>query len=114
MAKSILQSGRYCILTLDDRTIYLDKHHVFGGSNRDRSERMGLWIYVRKDLHNVSRESIHQNAELNRTIKKWAQRKCMEHYDMSIDDFIREFGKNYILTEGDWDVDIEGMLWEGR
>ena len=109
MAKSILQNGKYCLLTLDDRTIFLDKHHVFGGANRKKSESMGLWIYVRADLHKISADSIHQDAELNKSIKKWAQRKCMEHYDMTVEDFIREFGKNYILTEGDWDVEVEGI-----
>lgn len=103
MAKSILQGHRECVLTGYDG-IYLDKHHVFGGANRKKSEQLGLWVWVQPELHNLGRESIHRNAELDRTLKKWAQRICMERYDMSIEDFIREFGRNYILTEGDWEA----------
>ena len=104
MAKSILQSCRECILT-GYEGIYLDKHHVFGGANRRNSEHLGLWVWVRADLHKISPESIHQNRELELVLKKWGQRKCMEHYDMTVDDFIREFGRNYILEESDWEAE---------
>lgn len=103
MSKSILQQRRECLLTGYDG-VYLDKHHVFGGANRKRSEEYGLWVYVRPDLHKQSRDSIHENAELDRTLKKWAQRICMEHYEMSVDDFIREFGRSYIIEDADWEA----------
>lgn len=98
--KSILQEKKECILTGYDG-IYLDRHHIFGGANRRRSEQLGLWVWVSCPLHHSGRDSIHQNRELDLTLKKWAQRICMEHYGMSTDDFIREIGKNYIITEED-------------
>ena len=103
MAKSILQESRKCVLTGYEGD-YLDKHHVFGGANRKRSESMGLWVYVYKPLHNNSPESIHEDFELNLMLKKWAQRLCMEHYEMTVEEFIGEFGKNYLLDESDYDI----------
>lgn len=102
MAKSIMQERRECILTGYDGE-YLDKHHIFGGANRKRSEQMGLWVYVRADLHRTAPGSIHQNSELMLRLKKWGQRACMERYEMSVEDFIREFGRNYLTEDGDWE-----------
>lgn len=103
MAKSILQDTRECVLT-GYQGDYLDKHHVFGAANRTKSEKMGLWVYVFKGLHNNNPKSIHEDMELNLMLKKWAQRLCMEKYDMTVEDFIREFGKNYLLEDSDYDI----------
>ena len=103
MSKSILQSRRECLIT-GAVGIYLDKHHIFNGANRKRSEELGLWVYLRPDWHNCSSYSVHYDAQLNRVLKKWAQRKCMEYYGWDVDDFIREFGKNYLLEDADWEA----------
>ena len=103
MAKSILQESRECVLS-GYQGDYLDKHHVFGGANRKRSESMGLWVYVYKPLHNNSPESIHEDYQLNLMLKKWAQRLCMEHYDMTVEQFIVMFGKNYLLDDSDYEI----------
>lgn len=93
MAKSIVQNDKVCYITGDEYNLH--KHHVFGGANRKKSERLGLWIYLRADWHNMEKYGIHNDAELNRRIKAEVQKIAMEHYDWSIEDFIREFGKNY-------------------
>ena len=132
MARSILQDKRECILTGYDG-IYLDRHHVavlvqisdlatapiserpksmiwltftiFGGANRKKAEAMGLWVWVRPELHRVGEGSIHRCRELDLQLKKWAERICLEVYDMSEDDFIREFGRNYLLSEADYNTE---------
>ena len=93
MAKSIVQNDKVCYITGDEYNLH--KHHVFGGSNRRKSERLGLWIYLRADWHNMEKYGIHNDAKLNREIKAKVQKIAMEHYDWTTEDFIREFGKNY-------------------
>ncbi len=85
--------------------VYLDRHHVFGGANRRKAEAMGLWVWVRPELHRVGEGSIHRCRELDLQLKKWAERICLEVYDMSEDDFIREFGRNYLLSEADYNTE---------
>lgn len=92
--KSILQDDKVCYITGEEYNLH--KHHVFGGANRKKSERLGLTIYLRADWHNMEKYSIHMDAELNHKIKAEAQEKAMEYYDWTVDDFIREFGKNYM------------------
>ena len=42
----------------------LDRHHIFGGANRKKSERMGLVVYLcHNRCHIFGRYSAHQNKE---------------------------------------------------
>lgn len=100
MSRSILQERRECLLTGYDG-IYLDKHHIFGGINRKKAEEMGLWVWLRPEVHREGAGCVHQNRELDLTLKKWAERICLEVYDMSVEDFIREFGRNYLTEDED-------------
>lgn len=52
----------------------MEEHHIFGGTaNRRKSERYGLTV-------------LHQ----------YGQRKYMEEQDATVEDFRREFGRNYL------------------
>ncbi len=92
--KSIIQSEKVCYITGEDYNLH--RHHVFNGANRKLSEEYGLIIYLRADWHNMEKYSIHMDAQLDRRIKAEVQQIAMEHYDWSIEDFIRIFGKNYL------------------
>lgn len=75
----------------------LDCHHVFGASNRKKSEKYGLKVYIHHNkCHIFGKYSVHLNAELDRELKTFAQRKAMKHYGWSIEQFREIFGKNYI------------------
>lgn len=75
----------------------LDKHHVFGGALRSKSEMYGLFVYIHHNkCHIFGKNSVHVNAEIDRQLKEYAQRKAMAHYNMTIADFREEFRKNYI------------------
>ena len=50
--------------------------------------------------------SIHMDAELDRRIKAEVQQIAMEHYDWTVEDFIRIFGKNY-LQKGE-------LIWQEK
>lgn len=75
----------------------LDKHHVFFGALRSKSERYGLTVYIHHDkCHIFGENAVHRNAEVNRKLQSFAQKKAMKHYGWSVEDFRREFYKSYI------------------
>lgn len=75
----------------------LDRHEVFGGAYREKSKRLGLWVVLCHDrCHIFGPDAVHNSAETARALKKFAQMRAMEEYGWSVDDFIREFGKNYL------------------
>lgn len=93
--KSIIQSEKECYIS--GSKVNLHEHHVFYGSGlRKKSEKYGLKVYLRADLHNLSDKGVHFNKELDLKIKKEVQIIAMKHYNWTIEDFIRIFGKNYI------------------
>ena len=75
----------------------LDRHEIFGGSNRETSKRLGLWVLLcHNDCHIFGTMAAHNNASTALRLKQEAQRRAMEAYGWSTEDFIREFGKNYL------------------
>lgn len=75
----------------------LDKHHIFCGANRKKSEKYGLWVYLCHDrCHIFGPDSVHQNKETMDRLHKYGQRRAMQENGWTIDDFIKKFGKNYI------------------
>lgn len=93
-APSILQEDTsYCFRCgRSDRK--LDRHEPHGGAFRKKSKRYGMWLML---CHEPCHLSIaHREASENLRLKKIAQRRAMQVYNWTIQDFIREFGKNYI------------------
>ena len=75
----------------------LDKHHIFGASNRKNSERYGLTVYLHhRQCHIFGNESVHKNAEIRKCLQAIAQKIAMEYHGWTEDDFRRIFGKSYI------------------
>ena len=77
-----------------------ERHEVFEGrtGNRDKSIRDGLVIFITPYEHRISAESVHRDLKNPKWIevKKIAQKTWMEHYNKTKEDFIREYGKNYL------------------
>lgn len=94
MAQTILQSKKECYIT--QSTSDLHKHHIFGGANRSRSERYGLWVWLRADWHNMSDYGVHFNKELARRLKREAQAAAMQKYGWTKEQFIAMFGRSYL------------------
>ena len=112
MAKSILQEkngycflcGRYKGSGLDS----LDEHHVFGGALRDKSEKYGLKVYLHHlTCHENGKNAVHQSGEVADKLKAYAQRKAMEHYGWSLDEWMQRFYVNY-LEESEYEAESEG------
>lgn len=99
MAKSIIQEDKnHCFLCGRNGCIDpLEKHHVFGAYNRKWSEKYGLTVYLCGDrCHRNGKESAHRNAEAAQYLHEMAQKKAMEHYGWTEDDFRSIFGKSYL------------------
>ena len=91
MAKSIMQTERESYFS--GRTDNLEKHHVFGGSNRKWSEKYGLWVYLTHDEHNEPPNGVHFNKRIRQRLQAEAQRRFEEVYPEL--NFIEIFGRNY-------------------
>ena len=75
----------------------LDRHHIFPGSYRKKSEKYGLVVYLcHNDCHIFGRDAVHSNPDTMRELKKYGQRRAMEENGWTEEQFIREFGKNYL------------------
>lgn len=75
----------------------LDRHHIFGGPNRKISEKYGLVVYLCHDRCHENREkAAHRNAETAKLLHQYGQRKAMEEYGMTVEDFIKLIGRNYL------------------
>lgn len=72
----------------------LDRHEVFGASNRSKSKRLGLWVMLCHDECHIN--GVHAHKEISDVLKRKAQAAAMKAYNWMKEDFIREFGRNYL------------------
>lgn len=72
-------------------------HHIFPGSKRKISEKRGFVIPIVYYLHIYGKDSVHENPNkgLDLKLKQMAQKYYENHYG-SREDFIKEFGRNYL------------------
>lgn len=75
---------------------WLEWHHVFGGAMRDKSEKYGLKVRLCHYCHNEPPNGVHQNQEIRLKLQALAQKKAMEHYGWTVEDFRKEFYKSYV------------------
>lgn len=93
MAKSILKNDRECFVC---GNIYgLDKHHIYGGGNRQVSEQNGFWCYLCKRHHTRTIYSVHGDPDhrLDKELKALCQ--AVYEKDHTREDFIELIGKSY-------------------
>ena len=73
----------------------VERHHVFGGSNRSNSEKYGFIAPLRPDLH-PNGAFRGQSAELvDKELKQRCQRYFEEHHGTR-KEFIDIFGRSYL------------------
>ena len=102
MSKSIMHNKQdgtcyLCMLLHGDysRKTQLEEHHVMEGTaNRKLSEHYGLKVYLDPQHHRLSKESPHQNAEINEKLHVEAQKAFEKRH--SYEEWMEVFGKNYI------------------
>ena len=78
----------------------LDRHHIFRGKNRRLSEKYGLVVYLcHAECHLYGEYAVHNNTDTRHALEAWGQRKAMEENNWTTEDFIRVFGRNYIMED---------------
>ena len=94
MAKSILQKGKFCYKC--GNTLNLQLHHVYyGTANRKLSDLDGCVVWLCLE-HHTGNSGIHFNKKLDIEVKQIMQRKWMETYNKTLEDFRNRYGKSYI------------------
>lgn len=74
----------------------LEKHHIFGGSNRKNSEKYGLVVYLCHACHNEPPDGAHHNAKTMKALHQYGQKKAMREQRWTKEAFREIFHKNYI------------------
>lgn len=99
MIKSIIQADKeHCFLCgMNSNLEPLDMHHVFNKADKKKSEKYGLVVYLHHSkCHIFGKDSVHQNNEVNKRVKAIAQKRAMQHYGWTVEEFRKIFGKSYI------------------
>ena len=74
----------------------LDVHHIYGGAYREKSEKYGLLVDLcHFRCHIFGKEAVHNNKDTMKLLHQYGQRKVMKEQNWTLEDFIREFGRNY-------------------
>lgn len=73
----------------------LDKHHVIHGFNRNAADELGLWVWLRHDIHMKLHAHQHPFESLDLQLKVEAQ-KCFEARGHTRDEFMQIFGRSYL------------------
>lgn len=74
----------------------VERHHIFGGALRKKSEKYGLVVGLCHWCHNEPPEGVHHNAAAMQRLHEYGQRKAMKEQGWTVEDFRREFYKNYL------------------
>ena len=89
----IVDDMQKCLVCNTTQGIHI--HEVFyGRGKRSLSIKYGCCVGLCAWHHNGSKDGVHFNKHLDHKLKKFAQKKFMEHYpDLN---FVKIFGKNYL------------------
>lgn len=92
-----MYTGRSCWLCGRNGTAEpLDKHHIFGGAYRKKSEKYGLTVYLcHGSCHIFGEKAVHSCRETMDELHRYGQKMAMERMGWTKEDFMREFGRNY-------------------
>lgn len=90
-SRSLLCNEEICFKTYS--TVALDRHHIFGGPMRDKSEKYGLWVYLRHDVH-MWLHSTREGQKYSEELKKKAQKEFERMYGRAR--FMEIFKRNYL------------------
>ena len=73
----------------------VERHHIFGGSNRKKSEARGFVVPLRPDLHPNGVFAGKDAKAIDMRLKMMAQEYYEQHYGTR-EEFRAEFGKSYL------------------
>ena len=98
---SIMQSNLHSCYLCGRSDQKLDRHEIFHadfkGVQRAKSKRMGLWVCLcHERCHQFGKYAVHRNRETDLLLKREAQQRAQDYYDLTTDAFIKIFEKNYL------------------
>lgn len=96
MSESILKHNRKGVCYLCKRWTQTENHHIFGGAYRKKADKDGLTVYLCHWCHNEPPKGVHFNYDNNIHLKQIGQKAWMDYYGKTIEDFIKEYGRNYL------------------
>ena len=73
----------------------VERHHIFGGCNRKKSEKYGFVVPLRPDFHPNVVHFNRKNGDIDTKLKTIAQTYYEEHIG-SREEFRKEFGKSWL------------------
>ena len=79
----------------------LERHHILGGTNRKKSEKYGLVVYLCGNrCHRNGRGAVHKNGDQMRRLRRYGQLKAMEEQGWTEEDFRRDIerGDGWLFT----------------
>ena len=86
-----------CFLCGNYETV--ERHHIFQGALRKKADKLKLTVYLCPWCHQYDADSVHRSGETRLILHKYGQRRAMIEQGWSKEDFIREFGKNYLSDQ---------------
>lgn len=104
MKESIMPNGMYQVnghvyYYSNQRYEGTHRHEIFfGTANRKKSIKYGLVVFIKPEDHNMSEYGVHNRKghEFDMYLKKLGQKRAMDEYTWTTDEFIDIFGKSYI------------------
>ena len=96
MSESIIKRNRKGVCFICKRYAPTEEHHIFGGGNRKKADKDGLTVYLCHNCHNEAPSGAHYNKAVSTYLKQVGERAWCEHYGKTIEDFIKEYGGNYL------------------
>ncbi len=98
-----MSKEEFCIMpknhnySIKRTSIYSHRHEVFfGARNRQLSIEDGLIVFLRPEMHNMSKKGVHFDRVFDLYLKKIAEKVWLGYYDKTIEDFIKRYGRNYL------------------
>lgn len=91
---SILQEEKMCYVCETRQNINI--HEVYFGKNRQNSIEDGCCVYLCGKHHNQSVEGVHYNHKLDNELKRVMEKRWLEYYRKTEEDFIKRYFKNYL------------------
>ena len=90
--RSIIQDEKRCYVSGAEHGLHL--HHVMHGPHRNKSEKMGLTVWLRHDIHMALHDHRRPFENLDVQLKKDAQRTFEREHTR--EEWMAEFGRNYL------------------
>ena len=92
MVKSIMQEEKQCYFC--GSTVSLEKHHIYMGALRPKSERNGFFVWLCSFHHRDGKNGVHGNRELDLQLKSECQREYEKTH--SRQEWMKLIKRNYL------------------